>query len=53
MGGSSTTVQKNDPWGPAQPFILEGLQSASQMWNANPNQFVIQPWTGSDRKSVV
>lgn len=46
MGGTSTTVQKADPWAPAQPYILEGLDAAQQMWNADPNQFVIKPWDG-------
>ena len=46
MGSSQTTVQKADPWAPAQPYILEGLDAAQNMWNSNPNQFEIQPWDG-------
>ena len=47
MGQSSTTTQRADPWDPAQPYILEGLNSAQNMWNNDPNQFVIQPWQGN------
>lgn len=46
MGSTSSTVQKADPWAPAQPYILEGLDAAQSMWNSDPNQFVIQPWQG-------
>lgn len=46
MGSKSTTVNKADPWAPAQPYILEGLDAAQQMFNSDPNQFVIQPWGG-------
>lgn len=46
MGSSNTTVQKADPWEPAQPYILEGLNAASDMWKSDPNQFVIRPWEG-------
>lgn len=46
MGSKSTTVQKADPWAPAQPYILEGLNAAQAMWNSNPNGFVIDPWQG-------
>jgi hypothetical protein len=27
------TVQSNDPWGPAQPYILKGLQQSSQVFD--------------------
>lgn len=46
MGSSSTTTQKADPWEPAQPYILEGLDTAQQMFNSDPNQFVVRPWEG-------
>jgi len=46
MGGGTTTTQKNDPWGPSQPYIMKGLKSAGEMWDANPNQFVMKPWEG-------
>lgn len=29
----SKTVQKNDPWAPAQPFILKGLQQSSDVFD--------------------
>lgn len=45
-GTSTTTTQRADPWEPAQPYILQGLESASAMWNSDPNQFVIDPWQG-------
>lgn len=36
MGGSETktqTVQNNDPWAPAQPYLLAGLQNAQRIYN--------------------
>lgn len=31
----TTTVQNNDPWGPAQPYILQGLQQTQRVFDAN------------------
>lgn len=31
--GKSKTVQKNDPWAPAQPYILKGLEQSSQVFD--------------------
>jgi hypothetical protein len=31
----SKTVQKNDPWAPAQPFILKNLQQQDDVFNAS------------------
>lgn len=30
---SKTTVQSNDPWAPAQPYIIQGLQGADNVFN--------------------
>ena len=38
MGLSSkktTTVQNNDPWGPAQPYILKGLEQSGRVFDQN------------------
>jgi hypothetical protein len=35
MGGKTTTVQNNDPWAPAQPFILQGLDQTNQVFKDN------------------
>jgi hypothetical protein len=38
MGGSKTTTQSNDPWAPAQPYILQGLQQTNDVFKDNqPN----------------
>jgi hypothetical protein len=29
----SKTVQKSDPWKPAQPYILKGLEQSSQVFD--------------------
>jgi hypothetical protein len=29
-GHENKTVQKNDPWAPAQPYILKGLEQSGQ-----------------------
>jgi hypothetical protein len=44
MGSKSTTTQKADPWAPAQPFILEGLNDASELYKAGG--FNITPYEG-------
>lgn len=31
----TTTVQNNDPWGPAQPYILKGLEQTGRVFDAN------------------
>ena len=30
--GKTKTVQKNDPWAPAQPYILQGLQGSGEVF---------------------
>jgi hypothetical protein len=44
MGGSSTTTQRADPWKPAQPFIMQGLQDASALYDRGG--FEIAPYGG-------
>jgi hypothetical protein len=45
MGGStSTTTQKADPWKPAQPFILEGLGAAGDLFKSGG--FNVTPYGG-------
>src|SRR3546814_1407477 len=34
----TTTVQNNDPWGPAQPYILEGLKQTQRVFDQNQPQ---------------
>lgn len=36
-GGGGTTTSK--PWAPAQPYILQGYQSAQNLFNQGPSQF--------------
>lgn len=36
--GKKTTVQKNDPWAPAQPYILKNLQQQDNVFNASQPQ---------------
>lgn len=36
--GNTTTVQKADPWGPIQPFLVEGANTANNLFN-NPQQW--------------
>jgi len=31
--GKTKTVQKNDPWAPAQPYILKGLQQSGEVFD--------------------
>lgn len=31
--GKTKTVQKNDPWAPAQPYILKGLEQSGQVFD--------------------
>lgn len=45
MGSSTTTVQQSDPWSEAQPYILTGMEDASQLYSEGG--FVIDPWTGN------
>lgn len=33
ISGSKKTVQTNDPWAPAQPYILKGLQQSSAVFD--------------------
>lgn len=44
MGSSQTTVQKADPWAPAQPFILEGLEDAGELYEKGG--FRVDPYKG-------
>jgi hypothetical protein len=46
MGGSSsTTTQRADPWGPAQPYIKQGLDDAGALYDAGG--FNITPYSGN------
>lgn len=45
MGSSTTTVQNSEPWSEAQPYILTGMDDASQLYSEGG--FVIDPWTGN------
>ena len=33
--GKKTTVQKNDPWAPAQPYILKNLKQQDAVFTAS------------------
>lgn len=45
MGGKSQTVtQKSSPWKPAQPFLLDAMNQASDIFNAG--DFAADPYTG-------
>ena len=53
MGTSSTTTQRNDPYGPSQPYINQGLADAGALYDAGG--FRIDPYMGdlvADRKPV-
>jgi hypothetical protein len=41
-GGDTTTVQKADPWGPIQPYLLEGAEAASNLFQQGPTE----PYSG-------
>lgn len=38
-GGSSTTVQKADPWSGVQPYLLQAYQDASQLYSGSSPQY--------------
>lgn len=44
MGSSTTTIERNDPWAPAQPYLKSGLQEASQLYKQG--KFKINPYPG-------
>lgn len=44
MGTSSTTTQRNDPYGPSQPYINQGLADAGALYEAGG--FRIDPYMG-------
>lgn len=44
MGTSSTTTQRNDPYGPSQPYINQGLADAGALYDAGG--FRIDPYMG-------
>lgn len=44
MGGSSTTVQKADPWEKAQPYLESAMQQGEQLFNQGG--FAPDPYTG-------
>jgi len=44
MGSTSTTTQRNDPYGPSQPFINRGLEDAGALYEAGG--FRIDPYAG-------
>ena len=44
MGSKQTTTTKADPWAPAQPFITQGLQDASALYQSGG--FKIDPYGG-------
>lgn len=44
MGSSSTTTQKADPWAPAQPYILQGMQQAADLFGQGG--FQVNPYSG-------
>lgn len=46
MGSGSSSVQKNEPYGPAKPMINKGLTHAEHMFTSDPNQFVVTPYGG-------
>ena len=41
-GGTQTTVQKSDPWGPAQPYLKDALADAGDLYDQGG--FHIQPY---------
>lgn len=45
-GGDTTTVQKADPWGPSQPYLIQGMEDAQAVYNAQGGAAGIQPYTG-------
>lgn len=45
MGGKKqTTTQKNEPWGPAQPFLLDAMSKAKGLFKAG--KFAATPYDG-------
>lgn len=38
-GGKTTQVQSNDPWAGAQPYLLESMAAASQLFNRGPSAY--------------
>ena len=43
------TQQTKDPWAPAQPFLINAMNSAQNNYNANVGY---QPWTGQTQADV-
>jgi hypothetical protein len=44
MGSKQTTTAKADPWKPVQPYIIQGAQDASRLYNEGG--FQVDPYSG-------